>query len=202
MLRRHPGSAPRVSAPGPAPGRARRWIGVTLLLVAITVPAAVLAQTGLPPSAPQPPAVPAPQEPAPAPPPQQPAPAVDAAAAAPPAAVVFPTPAGALLISVKPDKVVEFESLMALYAQALAAAGDAGRHAAWKVYKAAEPAPGGTNVLFLVTIDPAASGEDYSWQAILTTIARAFPDKQREIFEQGTAVHAGPMSKLTLTPVK
>jgi hypothetical protein len=120
-------------------------------------------------------------------------------------AITFTTPAGALLMTVAADKTADFESLMALFAQALAAGDDESRKAlaaGLRVYKAGETAPGGVNALYVVVIDPAVPEADYSWQAILSTIVAAFPDKQQDVFEKGTSVHAGPMNKLTLTPLK
>lgn len=169
------------AAPPPARGawrRAGRWVGVALSFL---VPA--LAAAG----------------------PQAVAPEAPSPAAAPAAkALSFTTPAGALLLSVLPAKTTEFESLMALFARALAASPDAQKKAlgeGWTLYRAGEPAPGGANVLYVVVIDPALPEADYSWQTILSTIVAAFPDKEQEVFEQGTSVHAGPMNKLTLTRV-
>ncbi len=138
-------------------------------------------------------------------------PAADAAQAlgaqpvAPPVqAVGFTTPAGALLVSILPAKTGDFEFLLDLYVQALATSQDEAVRAlapGWRAYKAGEPVPGGTNVLYVILVDPAVAGADYSWQAILSTIVAAFPDKQQDVFEKGTSVHAGPMNKLTLTRV-
>jgi hypothetical protein len=119
-----------------------------------------------------------------------------------PQAVEFPSGAGAILAAVKPDKTTDFEALLAMFAEALAKGGDAtgaARLGGWKVYKAAEPVPGGPGVLYLIVIDPATG--DYSWQSLVNAIYEAFPDRQREIYEKATSVHAGPMSKLTLTRV-
>jgi hypothetical protein len=156
-------------------------------------------------------------QPAPAPPPPA-SPAASSAPATPPAegqaapaaaapavqAIQFTSPAGALLMSVAPAKTADFESLIDLYTKALATSEDDAAKAlasGLRVYKAGEPAPGGANVLYVMLVDPAVAEADYSWQAVLTTIVTAFPDKQQDVFEKGTGVHAGPMNKLTLTPV-
>lgn len=132
------------------------------------------------------------------------APGAQPAAAPPVQAVGFTTPAGALLVSILPAKTGDFEFLLDLYVQALATSQDEAVRAlapGWRAYKAGEPVPGGTNVLYVILVDPAVAGADYSWQAILSTIVAAFPDKQQDVFEKGTSVHAGPMNKLTLTRV-
>jgi hypothetical protein len=138
---------------------------------------------------------------------QPPSPQAPGAAPAPPPATVpqaidFPSGAGMIFAAVKPDKTAEFESLLAMFAEALAGRSDAAatsRLGGWRVYKAAEPVPGGPGVLYVVVVDPASG--DYSWQSVLETIYAAFPDRQQEVFEKATSVHAGPMSKLTLTRV-
>lgn len=165
-------------------------------LAAAQVPAAQAPPASPPPAAQTPPTSP-PATPVPVP--------SDTPAAAPLVqALTFTAPAGVLLLSIVPAKAADFESLMDLYRQALAAGTDEGSAAlaaGWKVYKAAEPAPGGANLLYVIHIDPVVADADYSWQAVLSRIVKTFPDKQQEVFEKGTSVHAGPMHKLTLTRV-
>lgn len=183
------------------PGSALAWVGMASVLL-LPALAAAQPQPVKPPPTPPAPSQEAPAAESPAPSPQ--AGAVPAPAQAAPAAqaLTFPTPSGALLMSVRQDRTAEFESLMALFDEALAASGDESAKAlaaGWSVFRAGEPAPGGANVLYVVVIDPVRPDADYSWQAILSTIVAAFPDKQQEVFEKGTSVHAGPMNKLTLT---
>lgn len=183
------------------PRRACRRAGMAAWLWCLLVAGPVAAQPATAPPSP-PPAAPAGQ---PAPAPADAQAATPAAAAAPAVqALHFTSPAGALLMSVLPAKTADFESLIDLYKQALAASTDEAakaRASGLRVYRAAEPVPGGANVLYVLLVDPAAADADYSWQAVLTTIVTAFPDKQQDVFEKGTSVHAGPMNKLTLTPV-
>jgi hypothetical protein len=118
--------------------------------------------------------------------------------------VKFTTPAGTLLASIKPDKVADFEWLLAAYLEALKKSeAEADRQVAanLRIYKATEPAPGGASVLYVLVIDPVVPEADYSWQDLLARTYAAFPDEAQAIYEKGTAVHAGPMSKLSLTPV-
>ena len=192
-----------------AQGAWTRARGVVLTVVAAVgacVTLSAQAPAAAPPDKPAPP-----QAPAGAPPAQgSQAPAAEGQAAdKKPAATVattvkFTSPAAALLMTIKPDKVADLEGLFAQYVEALKKSGDAVNQqvaANLKVYKAAEPAPGGSNVLFMAVIDPVVPDADYSWQAFLGTIYAAFPDQAEAIFAKGTSVHAGPMNRLSLTPV-
>lgn len=120
-----------------------------------------------------------------------------------PQRVSFPTGAGLLLASIRPDKTADFESLMTRFREALLARGEEGARlaTAWTVYRASEPAPGGANVLYLILVDPADPTADYSWQQVLQTLYESWPDRGAEFFTLATTVHGGPFSKLTLTKV-
>jgi hypothetical protein len=188
------------------------WMRLVPSLAAACFCGASLAAQAPPASPPTPAASPPPAaQPAPGAPPaagtQAPAapPAAETPATPPPARLDFATPAGAFLATIKPDKAGDFEALLAMYGEALAKSADPERQkqaASVRVYKVGEPAPGGVNVLYLVLIDPVASGADYSWRAILTSLYEAFPDKAQEIFAKGSTVHAAPMNKLSLTALK
>ena len=159
-------------------------------------PAGQPAPGGAPPGAPGQPPPGAPQEVTPS---GQPAAAPSAAAA-----LKFTTPAAALLATIKPDKTGDFESLLKMYADALRANGDpavAKMAATFRFYKVAEPAPAGTNALYLILIEPVDLDADYSWKHILGVLYTAHPDQAATIFEQASTVHAAPMNKLSLTPL-
>jgi hypothetical protein len=119
-------------------------------------------------------------------------------------ALTFTTPAAALLASIKPDKVADYESLLVSFVDALKKSPDPAHQqmaASLRVYRATEPAPGGANTLYVLVIDPVVPEADYSWQALLGRIYAAFPGQAQAVFEKGTSVHAGPMNRLSLTPV-
>jgi hypothetical protein len=119
-------------------------------------------------------------------------------------AVKFTTPAATLLATIKPEKVADYEWLLAAFVEALKTSADPIHQqmaASLKVYKATEPVPGGSNTLYLLLIDPVVPEADYSWQALLNRVYAKFPEQAQAVFEKGTSVHAGPMSKLSLTPV-
>jgi hypothetical protein len=118
--------------------------------------------------------------------------------------VSFTTPAAALLATIKPEKTADFEALLQRYVDALRKSDDPARVKmadAFRVYKASEPAPGGSNVLYVLTIDPVDPQADYSWKALLNVVYAANPDQAASLFEKATTVHAAPMNKLSLTPL-
>ena len=128
------------------------------------------------------------QDPAPAPPAQPPAtpaqPAQPAPAAAPqPAAnpFVFGSEAAMMTFIIKADKTADFEKVMAKLHQALANSDKPERRqqaSNWKLYKAAEPGPGG-NVVYYNVLAPVLKGADYAPSKI---IAEVFPTEAQELF--------------------
>jgi hypothetical protein len=124
-------------------------------------------------------------------------------AATPPlAARTFTAPAGLLFNAVRADRVADFEKVLAYLQAALEKASDPvirAQAGSWKMFKAAEPGPGGT-VLYVFAFDPAVPGADYGLGKIL---AEAYPDaaQLQEIWRlyQGAVTSGG--SLLNLTPV-
>lgn len=128
-----------------------------------------------------------------------------AAPAAPTAAVLarsFTAPVGLVFNTVRPERVAEFERLLAEVQTALAASKNPTTRAqakGWRFYKAAEPGPGGS-VMFVFVIDPVVPGEDYSLGKVLV---EAFPDpvKLQELWALYTGSVTGGGSLLNLSPV-
>jgi hypothetical protein len=144
------------------------------------------------------------------PPPQQP-PTQQPPAQTPPAApaqptepkVGFKTPAGMLLVQIKPDQTGAFEDMMAKMKPALEASTDPAlkAQASFKVYKSAEASGG--NALYVVLFDPAKPGTEYSFLDMFNKTLT--PEQQRdpatvEMFKQWAGAFAG-MNILNLTPV-
>jgi hypothetical protein len=106
--------------------------------------------------------------------PQPPAAGAPADAAKPVVAPrVFPNDAGMVLNFIKPDKVADFEEVMAKLKEALAKSEKPERKeqaAGWKVFKSPDPA--GANTLFVFVIDPVVKGADYQ---VANIIAEGFP---------------------------
>jgi hypothetical protein len=151
-----------------------------MLLMAALAPAALFAQD---PAAPTPPK-----------PPEEPK-------------LSFSTPAGLLLIQIKPDQTGVFEELLTKLRDGLAKATDAGlkeQFGNFKVYKATEQM--GTNALYVVLADPVAGPKgEYEFfqvlQKVMTPEELRAPETQ-EMFKKFSAAFAAPYNKLNLTPVK
>ena len=143
----------------------RAFVITTFALAVALVPAATFAQTPAQPPAGQPPAG------------QPPAAQQPAANAAP--KLTFKTNAGLLLVQVKPDQTAVFEEMFNKIKSGLAASSDAELKAqagSWKVYKAAEGMAG--NALYMVIIDPATPGTEYSFLQVLHKTLT--PEQQRD----------------------
>ena len=194
----------------------RPFVTSTCALALALLPVGLLAQTpaqqptSQSPTTQQPPAgqPPAGQPPAGQPPTGQPP--AEGAAAQPPAAdagepkLGFTSPAGLLLVQVKPDQVAAFEEMSAKLKSSVAATQDAElrkRAEGWKVYKAAEGMGG--NALYVILIDPALTGVEYNPLDVLAKTMT--PDQLRdaatqEMFKRYAAAFAG-VNKLNLSPV-
>jgi hypothetical protein len=138
---------------------------------------------------------------------QTPAPAPPAQPGAPPGAPpatqtrTFSAPAGLLFNTVRPERVGDFEKVLAYLQAALENSSDpAVRDQAkgWRIFKATETGPGGV-VLYLYFIDPAVMGADYGIGKIL---ADAYPDQAEQIWKLYTSAVSGGGTLLNLTPVK
>ena len=84
--------------------------------------------------------------------------------AAQPSPFLFNSDAGVILNFVKADKTADFESVLNKLKEGLAKSEKPERKAmaaGWKVFKAAEPAPG-SGVIYVFVIDPVAKGQEYS----------------------------------------
>jgi hypothetical protein len=110
----------------------------------------------------------------------------------------FSTPAGLLLVQIKPDKTQAYETMLAKLKDALAKSEKPERKAmakGWKVYKASEQ--NGGNVLYVHVVEASAPG-DYSNPLLI--INEVFPSEAQGIY---AAVKEGfvQTSRLNLTLV-
>ena len=141
------------------------------------------------------------QDPPPQQPPAQTAPAAPAQPTEP--KVGFKTPAGMLLVQIKPEETAAFEEMMAKLKPALSSATDPSlqAQASFKVYKSAEASGG--NALYVVLFDPATPGAEYSF---LDMFNKTLTEEQQrdpatvENFKRWANAFAG-MNILNLTPV-
>ena len=117
--------------------------------------------------------------------------------------VAFTTPAGILLVPIKPDKTAVFEEMAAKLKAGLAKTQDATiqkQATGLKIYKSSEPF--GPNALYVVVVDPAVAASEYDlFQMLSKTMT---PDELRapetaEMWKKYTEAFAAGLSKLSLT---
>lgn len=168
----------------------RPFVTSSFALALALAPGVLFAQAAAPtqPPAGQPPAQAAAQPPAPAAP-----------------KLTFSSPAGALLVPVKPDQTAVFEEFAAKLKAGLAKTTDPllkQQAAGFNIYKSAEPF--GTNPLYVVTIQPAVPNAEYELFAMLR---KTMTDEQlrapetQEMWKRYAAAFAAGPSRLSLTPV-
>ena len=95
---------------------------------------------------------------------------------------MFSSDAAMLTFYIKAEKAADFEKVMAKLHDALANSEKPERKqqaAGWKIFKAAEPGPGGA-VLYVWIIDPVAKGNEYSVSQILT---EGFPAEAAALYK-------------------
>jgi hypothetical protein len=163
----------------------RPFVISTGALVLALLPAAVFAQTPAPAST-QPPAAQADAKPE-------------------PPKVPFATPAGILLVQVKPDQTAVFEEMVGKLRAGLAKTQDATlkqQASGLKIFKATEPF--GSNALYVVLADPATPNSEYEFFAMLQktmTPEELRAPEMAETWKRYAAAFAAGLSKLSLTPV-
>ncbi len=163
----------------------RRSFVLSMLACALALaPARVFAQD-------PPPATPAKQETAPAKPAEP--------------KVPFTTPAGFLMVQIKPDQTAVFEEMAAKLLAGLAKTEDATlkqQAANFTIYKAAEPM--GANALYVVSVPVTVPGADYElfaiMQKVLTPEELRAPDMAATWKKWADAFAAG-LVRVSLTPV-
>jgi len=133
--------------------------------------------------------------PAPAPPPGQ------SVVSPPPLGRVFASDQGMIFNAIRPDKVMDFETVIVRLRAALANSKDPVRNQqgwGWKIYKAAEPGPNGS-VLYVFVMDPVVKGADYGVAKIL---AEAYPTEIMELYRMyTTSFAAAGQTLLNLQPI-
>ena len=119
----------------------------------------------------------------------------------PPMGRVFASEQGLIFNAIRPDKVMDFETVLAKLRTALADSKDPVRNQqgwGWKIYKAAEPGPNGS-VLYVFVMDPAVKGADYGIAKILS---EAYPNEVMELYRMYTGAFAtAGQSLINLQPI-
>ena len=133
--------------------------------------------------------------PAPAPPPGQ------SVVSPPPLGRVFASDHGLIFNAIRPDKVADFEMVLAKLRDALTNSKDPVRNqqgSGWKIFKAAEPGPNGS-VLYVFLMDPAVKGADYGVAKIL---AEAYPNEIMDLYRMYTSSFAAAgQTLINLQPI-
>jgi hypothetical protein len=119
--------------------------------------------------------------------------------------VAFTTPAGLLLVQIKPDQTAVFEEMVGKLKAALAKSEDATlkqQAAGFKVYKTAEPF--NNNTLYVVLMEPITPNAEYDLFAMLhktMTPEELRAPETAEMWKRYTGAFAAGLSKLSLTPL-
>lgn len=95
---------------------------------------------------------------------------------------MFPGDGALVLNYIKADKTADFEMVVGKIKEALAKSDKPERKSqasGWKIFKAAEPGPGGS-VLYVWVVDPVTKGTEYSISAILT---EGFPTEAAALYK-------------------
>jgi hypothetical protein len=174
----------------------RPFVTSTFALALALAPAVLFAQAA--PPAQQPPATPPAGQTPGAQPPAAPAPA------APKLAIT--SPAGALLVPIKPDQTAVFEEFAKKLLAGLAKSTDPvvkQQASGFKIYKSAEPI--GPNALYVVMIEPVVPNSEYELFAML--LKTMTPEEQRapeaaDMWKRYVAAFATGPNRLSLTPIQ
>lgn len=115
-----------------------------------------------------------------------------------PASTHFLTPAGMLLVAIKPAAVADYESVIQSLQEAIAKDADPIRASAakgWRVFKATEPDSKG-NTLYVHLMAPTVTGFDYRLSLLLDELLKELAP---EVLSKYQDAFAMPPSKLSLT---
>src|SRR5258706_3372002 len=130
-----------------------------------------------------------------------PAPAPANVVAPPPPGRIFAAEHGVIFNAIRPDKVADFETVIAKLRQALEKSKDPVRNQqgwSWKIFKATEPRPNGSGLYGFVT-EPVVKGADYGVAKIL---AEAYPTEIMDLYRMYSGAFApSGQTLLNLQPV-
>lgn len=131
--------------------------------------------------------------------------AAPAQPAPPPPKVPFTTPAGMLLVQIKPDQTAVFEEMVGRINEGLAKTEDATlkqQSAGIKIYKSSEPFAG--NTLYVVFAEPTVPDSDYDlfilFHKTLTDDEKRSPEFN-QMWERYVGAFAAPMNRMNLSPL-
>jgi hypothetical protein len=121
-----------------------------------------------------------------------------------PPAMTLDSGAGMFFHMIKSDRTADFEWLMGKIKEAFQKSEDAthkqqanGIH----IMKSMDPVPNSTNVMYIVLVNPAVPGADYSMQNMMKIVYEAFPAEQQDIYKRLQGAFGGPTNRVNLQPV-
>ena len=120
--------------------------------------------------------------------------------AAVPASRKFTSDAGMMFSVIKPDKLADFEMVMARIKDALSKSADPARKQmalSWRVFKGLEAGPGG-NIVYVWFMDPPVKDADYTVTSILT---EAFPSEAQDLWSKYIACFVSGQTMLNLQQI-
>ena len=113
----------------------------------------------------------------------------------------FAAKTGMIFQSVRPERVVDFETVIGYLKAAIEKSTDPAVRAQfqnWRAFKATESGPNGT-ITYVFVMDPAVPGADYGFGRVLS---EAYPDRIQEIWKLYTGSLGPGATLLNLTPVE
>lgn len=125
-------------------------------------------------------------------------------AAQQPPAMTLESGAGMFFHMIKSDRTSDFEWLMNKIKEAFTKSEDAQRKqmaAGIRVLKSTDAVPNSTNVMYVVLINPAVPGADYSMQNMMKIVYEAFPAEQQDIYKRLQGAFGGPTNRVNLAPI-
>jgi hypothetical protein len=120
-----------------------------------------------------------------------------------PPALTLDSGAGLLFHQIKADRTADFEWVIGRIKDALLKSEDPTHKqqaAGIQVLRSTDPGQNG-NVMYVIFVNPAVKGADYSMQALLKLLYAAFPEQQQEIYQKVSGAFGGPTNRLNLQPL-
>lgn len=120
-----------------------------------------------------------------------------------PPALTLDSGAGLLFHQIKADRTADFEWVIGRIKDALVKSEDPTHKqqaAGIQVLRSTDPGQNG-NVMYVIFVNPAVKGADYSMQALLKLLYATFPEQQQEIYQKVSGAFGGPTNRLNLQPL-
>jgi hypothetical protein len=126
-------------------------------------------------------------------------------APAPAPAMTLDAGAGMFFHQIKSDRTADFEWVIERIKEAMLKSEDATRKqqaGGIQVLKSTDPVPNSTNVMYVMMINPAVKGADYSMQSMLKMLYDTVPpEEQQNIFKRVSGAFGGPTNRVNLQPI-